>query len=155
VVDENEDDEGRRDMPAAQAHTGSTNTTHQHIPEARSPRSALASLSYIIEGHSEANVLPMLRAVLGVSGEGLGEGVRGTPLSDRVFLMDRECLRGNARMCSHYFYVRELVICDGFPHRTGIAAPVALGLQVAHRRLALFYSDLLPRSSDPAQTLKH
>jgi hypothetical protein len=56
-------------------------------------RSVLNSVSFIVEGDSQANVVPVLRGLIaGARGEGGADR-----LGERVYLMDRECLRGNAR----------------------------------------------------------
>ena len=87
---------------------------------AEAGREVLESVAFIIEGDSQGNVLPMLHALVGAA---VGSGA-ALDLAQRIYVMDRECLRGNARFCAHYFHVGELLIADSVPHASSIARPV-------------------------------
>ena len=64
--------------------------------------------------------MPLLHALFGyAAGSGASLG-----LAQRIFVMDRECLRGNARSCSHYFRVGELIIADSFPHPSVVGVSI-------------------------------
>ena len=103
----------------------------QHVIE---KRNGSPHFKILMESRTHGNVLALVQALLGAD------------VNERVLFVPTACLRGNARSCSYYYRVHELILVETYPDLVNTLASeddtfdvVPHGVYIARRRISAYF----------------